>query len=82
MTFTSSIRAAVMAAVLASAGFGQSQTANQRETGMAPTDPRAIQQIDKTAQPRAVKEAVPGYGREVPNTALSGNTPETNSTLQ
>lgn len=34
MTLTTSIRAAVMAAVLASAGFGQSQTPSQQETGM------------------------------------------------
>ena len=83
MSLTTSIRAAVMAAVLASAGFGQSQTSNNRELGMTPTDPRALQRMDRTGQPGAVKEAIPRYGDEVPNRSpLTGNTPETNSTLQ
>ena len=82
MTWMNSIRTAVMAAVLASAGFGQNQTANQQKTGMTPTDPRAIQQMHNGQQPGAMEKAVPNYGREMPNQALSGNTPETNSTLQ
>ena len=82
MTWTNSIRTAVMAAVLASAGFGQNQTANQQKTGMTPTDPRALQQMDKGQQPGTLENAAPNYGREMPNQALSGNTPETNSTLQ
>lgn len=83
MCFTTSIRAAVMAAILASAGFGQSQTANERELGMTPTDPRALQRMDNAGQPGAVRDAIPRYGDEVANRSpLTGNTPETNSTLQ
>ena len=82
MTWTNSIRTAVMAAVLASAGFGQNQTANQQQIGMTPTDPRAIQQMDNGQQPGAMEKAVPNYGREMPNRALSGKTQETNSTRQ
>ena len=80
MTLSSSIRVAVMAAVLSSAGFGQDRPANHRDGGMSPTDPAAQQQMTRPGDSSG--RQAPGYSEEVPNRALSGNTPETNSTLQ
>jgi hypothetical protein len=80
MTFFRSIRVAVMAAVLASAGFGQERPANTRDAGMSPTDPAAHQQMLNPGQ--ADGRVEPGRTPQIPNYGAPGNTPETNSSLQ